>query len=155
MDTYLLFKSLHLIGVILFIGNVAVSGMWKAMADRTRDPRIIAFAQRLITMTDWTFTLTGVVLVGISGFASAGTAHLPMSTPWIAIGTGLFAGSGAIWLAILVPLQLKLGRLAKSFTDGGTIPDAYWRLEKLWVVFGILATILPIVAVPVMVFKAG
>ncbi len=42
MDAYLLLKTLHLLGVILFLGNIIVTGWWKAMADRTRDPMIIA-----------------------------------------------------------------------------------------------------------------
>ena len=29
------------------------------MADRTRDPKIIAFAQRQVTLTDWVFTFGG------------------------------------------------------------------------------------------------
>jgi uncharacterized membrane protein len=50
-------------------------------------------------------------------------------------------------------VQTKLGRLAKSFAQGGAIPADYWRLERLWAIFGIIATLLPLGAVAVMVFK--
>lgn len=51
-NPYLLIKSLHLLGVILFVGNIIVTGWWKVMADRTGNPAIIAFAQRQVTLTD-------------------------------------------------------------------------------------------------------
>ena len=54
------FKVVHLFGVILFLGNIIVTAVWKVMADRTGDPRIIAYAQRLVTLTDWIFTAGGV-----------------------------------------------------------------------------------------------
>jgi uncharacterized membrane protein len=44
MNTYLLLKSLHILGVVLFLGNIIITGWWKAMADRTRNPVVIAFA---------------------------------------------------------------------------------------------------------------
>jgi len=155
MQLYLILKSLHLVGVIMFIGNIAVTGWWKAMADRTRDPRIIAFAQRQVTLTDLAFTLGGVVLLGVSGATSAVLGGIDMATPWIKFGAMLFGAAGVVWLAILVPVQTRLGRLARGFAAGGAIPDAYWRLERVWVIFGLIATLLPLAAVPVMVFKAG
>jgi uncharacterized membrane protein len=148
-------KSLHLVGAIMFIGNIPVTGWWKAMADRTRDPRIIAFAQRQVTLTDMVFTLGGVVLLGLSGVASAALGGIDMATPWIKYRAMLFGAAGVVWLAILVPVQTRLGRLARGFATGGVIPDAYWRLERVWVIFGLIATLLPLAAVPVMVFKPG
>jgi uncharacterized membrane protein len=155
LDLYLLMKTLHLVGVILFVGNIAVTGWWKAMADRTRDPRIIAFAQRQVTLTDWAFTFSGVVLLALSGGAGAALGGIGLSTPWIKFGTMLFAASGVIWVAILVPLQMRLGRMAKAFATTGVIPAAYWRFEKRWAVFGLIATLLPLAPVPLMVFKVG
>jgi uncharacterized membrane protein len=154
MDSYLLLKTIHLVGAVLFIGNIIITGWWKFMADATRDPRIIGFAQRQVTLTDWVFTFGGVVLVGIGGIGNAELHDMPLNTPWLALGSALFIASGIIWIAILIPLQMKLGRMAKVFAGGGTIPPAYWRLEKLWAIFGVLATLLPLANIPVMVFKS-
>jgi uncharacterized membrane protein len=46
------FKVIHLLGVILFLGNIIVTGVWKVLADHTGEPRIIAYTQRLVTLTD-------------------------------------------------------------------------------------------------------
>ncbi len=41
----------------------------KVMADRTRNPVIIAFAQRQVTLTDYIFTGGGVVLILSNGLS--------------------------------------------------------------------------------------
>jgi catechol 2,3-dioxygenase-like lactoylglutathione lyase family enzyme len=41
------------------------------MADRTRDPTIIAFAQRQVTLTDFVFTAGGVALILATGAGNA------------------------------------------------------------------------------------
>jgi uncharacterized membrane protein len=155
MDSYLALKTLHLIGVVIFIGNIIVTAWWKAMADVTRDAKIIAFAQRQVTLTDWVFTLGGVTLLAIGGYGNAGLNHIPMTLPWLVWGNALFILSGLIWVAVLIPVQIRLARMARAFADGGGIPAGYWRLETIWGVFGVIATILPLVNIAIMVFKPG
>jgi uncharacterized membrane protein len=65
-------KMLHLFGVVMFMGNIIVTGWWKVMADRTGDYRIIAFAQRQVTLTDWVFTFGGALLVLFAAFGMVG-----------------------------------------------------------------------------------
>ena len=153
MDSYPLLKSLHLVGVVIFIGNIIVTGWWKVMADRTRDPKIIAFAQRQVTTTDWVFTVGGVTLLSIGGYGNAAVHGVPLTVTWLAWGNALFLLSGAIWIAILVPVQIRLARIARTFGEAGSIPHYYWRLETLWIVFGVIATLLPVANIPIMVFK--
>ena len=66
---YLAFKFVHLLGVVLFLGNIILTAVWKTLADQTREPRTIAYAQRLVTVTDWAFTLGGIVLILIGCYA--------------------------------------------------------------------------------------
>ena len=61
--SYEFWKLIHLSGMVLLVGNVTVTSIWKIYADRTRDARIIGFAQRLVTVTDWFFTFWGIVLL--------------------------------------------------------------------------------------------
>ena len=142
MDSYAIFKTIHIVGVILFVGNIAVTGWWKTMADRTRDPRIIAFAQRQVSLTDYVFTAGGLVLLIVGGAGSYAVGNLSPETPWIHLGTGFFAASGFVWFLVLIPVQRKLASLARDFASGGEIPDLYWRLEKRWATWGAIATLL-------------
>ena len=155
-SSYLWLKTLHLLGVVLFLGNIIVTGWWKVMADRTRDGRIVAFAQRQVTLTDYVFTLGGVLIVLGSGLANVYLHGLSYaSNPWLAWGTALFVASGIIWVVILVPLQAKLARLTRGFAAGQVIPEEYWRLCRAWNFWGLVATLLPVSVIYFMVFKGA
>ncbi len=154
MDIYLLLKSLHILGVILFIGNIIITGWWKFMADKTNNPVIIAFAQRQVTLTDYVFTLGGVLLVLGAGMGNAIIHDMDyFSIKWLAWGYGLFMISGVIWITILIPVQIKQAKMARGFSENTKIPDEYWKLCKAWNVFGSLATIIPMINIYWMVFK--
>ena len=62
MRAYLFLKGIHILGVILLLGNIIVTAWWRIMADRTRDPRVIAFAQQQVTWTDWVITAPGALI---------------------------------------------------------------------------------------------
>jgi len=154
MTSYTLFKMIHLLCVVLFLGNIIVTGVWKVMADRTGDARTIAFAQYLVTVTDWIFTFGGVVLVliGAYGMAYAGGLDL-RGENWLVWGQGLFVASGVIWAVILIPTQIIQARQAREFASSGDIPDSYRRHGRRWIVWGVIATILPLANLYFMVIK--
>jgi uncharacterized membrane protein len=146
--------ALHILGVVLFLGNIVVTAVWKALADRTRDPPVVAYAQRLVTITDVGFTATGVVLILVSGQVMADDYGGVFSGPtWLTVGWSLFVASGVIWILALVPIQVLQARLAREFRNAAAIPERYWRLSTLWAIFGSIATILPIGNLYFMVFK--
>jgi len=53
----------------------------------------------------------------------------------------------------LIPIQIAQARMARQFENGGEIPDRYWRLNRHWFVWGIAATVLPVVNIAIMVLK--
>lgn len=153
MEAHQIYKALHLFGAVIFLGNIIVTGWWKAQADRTRQPVVIAFAQRQVTLTDWMFTFGGALLAVAAGYADALSRGLPLDAPWLVWGQGLFLVSGLLWIGILMPVQVRQARLARGFAAGGPIPDAYWRLNRVAVATGITATLLPLANLYFMVFK--
>ena len=154
MDTYLLLKTLHIVGAILFLGNIIVTGWWKIMANRTGNPEIIAFAQRQVTLTDFIFTAGGSALLFTAGMANIIIYDIDMmATPWILWGLGLFTLSGIIWVSVLIPIQIKQAREAKQFTAQTVISKDYWKREMLWYIYGGLAVVLPLISLGLMVLK--
>ena len=152
--SYNAWLSLHILGVVLFVGNIIVTALWKTLADRTRNPPVVAYAQRLVTVTDIAFTATGVLLIIVAGQVMAREYGGVFGGPlWLTLGWSLFIASGVIWLLALIPIEVMQERLARSFRDGPTIPDRYWRLSRLWTIFGVIATALPLINIYLMVFK--
>ena len=153
MEIYLLLKSIHLLGVTIFLGNIIITAVWKVLADRTRSPAIVAYAQRLVTITDFAFTAIGVLLILVSGRMMASRFGEIGDILWLSWGWWLFIASGVIWVLILIPVQIKQTKLAKDFSKKSWIPENYWTLSNYWAVFGIIATILPLANLYFMVFK--
>lgn len=153
-DSYLILKTLHVIGAVVLLGNAVVTGFWKAMADRTGDIRVIRFAVRLVALTDILFTLVGAALVFSSGLINAMLHGMDfLEIRWMRWGLGLLAASGAIWGAVLIPLQIRLTKIVQSVSDTGPVPADYDRLSRTWAAFGTLSTLLLLAALVFMVVK--
>src|SRR5512138_1284545 len=71
-------KLLHVLAVVLFVGNITTGVFWKAFADRTKDPRLIAHTMAGIIASDRAFTIPGVFLILTGGIGAALVAHLPL-----------------------------------------------------------------------------
>ena len=143
----------HVVGVVLFLGNIVVTAVWKMLADRTRAPAVVAYAQRLVTVTDLAFTAPGAVLIAVSGPILAEDLGGVGGPAWLTLGFGLFVASGVIWVAALIPIQVAQARMARRFRNEAVVPPGYWRLANLWAVFGTIATLLPLANLYLMVAK--
>jgi uncharacterized membrane protein len=153
---YLFLKLVHIFAVVLFLGNIIVGVFWKAIADKSRDPRLMAFAMDGIIRSDRVFTIPGVFLILIGGFGAAGIGRLPMiRTPWIFWSIVLFTISGIAFMAFLVPIQKKLCAVAAAGADDASKMDwvAYARLSSQWKLWGLVALITPLIALVLMVLK--
>lgn len=152
---YLLLKLLHVLSVVVFLGNIITGLFWHAHAARTREARLLFHAMDGIMRSDRWFTLPGVVLITLSGVGAAMHAHLPiLGTPWIRWALALFAVSGVIYGAVVAPLQLRLRELARVGVASGSFDVArYERLARWWDIAGIAALVTPLAALALMVLK--
>lgn len=144
-------KIVHVLCACLFLGNVVVSGIWAAMAERTRNHAIIQFSNRLVLITDLLFTLTGAVGVVFTGHLMAARYGGDSAHPWITWSYALFGLSGLIWMLVLVPIQLKQRRLLQRTTQ---ITSEYLQWSRIWQVAGAVATALPLPIIYFMVTKS-
>jgi uncharacterized membrane protein len=147
-------KTLHVLAVVVFLGNIIIGIFWKLYADRSRDPRIIAHTMAGIIRADRWFTMPGAVLLVIFGFGAAGMGRLSLGSPWIAWSIVLIVISGLVFMVKLAPLQRKLLAVARAAVDGGEFDSAsYARLSSSWAIWGSVATIAPLIALVLMIFK--
>ena len=153
---YLWLKVLHVVAVVLFMGNIITGVFWQKHAGRTRDPRLIASAMRGIIGSDRLFTMPGVVLIILSGLAMAWVGGWPiLGTPWILWSIILFAVSGAVFMARLAPLQRRMAGFAEAGAAAGNFDlAAYQRMSKQWDFWGAIATLAPLAALALMVLKS-
>jgi uncharacterized membrane protein len=105
--SYDLLKTIHLFGVVMFLGNIIVTALWKTMADRTQNPEVIKFAQRLVVLTDWVFTGGGAVLLSIGATGMViDMGPTAFENSWVLSGTILFASRERFGSPHLFPFRL-------------------------------------------------
>jgi uncharacterized membrane protein len=151
---YLLMKTLHVLAVVVFLGNIIIGIFWKLRADRSCDPRIIAHTMAVLIGADRWFTMPAAILLVVFGFGAAGMGRLSLGSPWIAWSIVLIVISGLVFMVKLAPLQRKLLAVARAAVDGGEFDSAsYARLSSSWAIWGSVATIAPLIALVLMIFK--
>ena len=141
---YEIAKFLHLTGVVMLMGNITVTAIWKYFADRTQRPEVLSFAQKLVTYTDWSMTVWGVVLLTGGGYFMVFSVNWPLTLHWLLASQILFVVAGLIWLFLLVPIQVRQARLARNFA-GNDVGDDYRKLSRRWLFWGLIST-LPLLA---------
>ena len=152
---YLGLKLLHIVAVVLFLGNITTGLFWKRHADRSRDPRLILLGIEGLIRSDRWFTIPGVVAITAFGFAAAITGHHPiLRTGWIFWSLVLFTISGGAFMAKVAPLQRQLAQLARTGVESGTFDWAtYHARSREWEIWCVIALLAPAVALALMVLK--
>jgi uncharacterized membrane protein len=151
---YLTLKAVHVISVVLFLGNIITGVFWKVHADRSTELRVREQAILGLIRSDSLFTVPGVLLIIASGVALALIAHLPMlRTFWIGWSLALFGISGLAFALKVGPLQKKLLANTRAGLAGSWNEAEYHALSKSWGLWGAIATAAPLGAVFLMVMK--
>jgi uncharacterized membrane protein len=151
---YLVLKSLHVLSVVLFLGNIVTGVFWKLHADRNAELRGRELAIAGIIRADRWFTLPGVIVIIVTGLWMAIGSHLPLlGTPWILWGIILFGISGVCFGAFVGPLQKKLLANLRAGIAGSWDQAGYRRLSRAWEIWGGIATLAPVIALFLMVMK--
>jgi len=149
-----LWLVLHLIGVVLFIGNIITAAFWKVRADLQKNPILIHNTVKNVMLADYVFTLPGLVLIIVSGIVMAVQANMLVpGLNWLTVSLVLFAITGVVWLTILIPLQRAMIRHSAACIESGNISREYNQSSRLWAIIGSIATLLPVIILYLMVVK--
>ena len=153
METYVLLKTLHVIGATVLLGTGAGIAFFMLMAHRTRDPALIAHSASVVVLADPIFTASAVILQPLTGAGLAALAGFPLLSGWIGLSLGLYVVTGLCWLPV-VWIQIQLRNMAKAAASTGEpLPPRYFRLFRLWFVLGVPAFVAVLAIIWLMVAK--
>jgi len=152
---YAFLKLIHLIAVVIFLGNIITGLFWMRFAVKTKDLKIISFTMKGIRKADQYFTIPGVIIITAGGFLAAIYAHIPiLRTGWILWSIIMFSLSGLVFSFRLAPLQKKIYDLTFNKED---VNDFDWKnfnkLYSAWDAWGIIAMLTPLAAFVMMTLK--
>lgn len=146
-------KALHVVGAILFLGNVLTGALWGTVAVARRDARLVAHTLDVVNWSDAVFTGPGVLLVMYNGLAMAralGGVGANRFTLW---GLAVLWLVVALWLAAIVPAQHRIQRAAREAVDGAGWGKGYLAAVLQWSILGGLAGAASVAIAVVMVLK--
>ncbi len=145
---------LHVLGVILFLGNIITAAFWKVRAEVKKDLRLLHETVKNVMLADYIFTLPGIALILISGHRMAYlSGYSIFDVKWLAISYSLFILTGLIWLFILLPSQYAMIKHSKQSIENGALIQSYKKASMIWNIFGIIATLIPIIILFFMLLK--
>ena len=154
MNIYLLLKLIHVLAVIIFVGNITTGLFWMRQANKTRNYSIISFTMKGIITSDKWFTIPGVLIITAAGFSAAIHGGLPLlRTGWIFWSIVLFSLSGLIFSVKVAPLQKKILHCAENNAANEFGDKVYHSHLRQWETWGLLALITPLAALVMMVLK--
>ena len=109
-------KALHVVGAVIFVGNVVTQGLWISGANGTGNAGAIRAAIRTLGLTDLYFMGPGMFLVIANGALLAQAWGGVYRWSWLVAALVLFG----LWGTIAIPLtfvQVKQYKLARSASD--------------------------------------
>jgi uncharacterized membrane protein len=112
-------RALHVLGAVLLVGNVIVTGFWATFL--FAQPPGVPFrpVARAILWTDLLFTVGGAGLLTFSGIQLIlARGYSFWETPWLVKGVASLGLATALWVAVLLPDQFRLERLDAADADG-------------------------------------
>lgn len=136
VDWALALRWAHILGATVLMGTGAGIAFFNVMAQRSRDPALIAHVAGIVVIADMMFTATAAVAQPITGTLLAWELGWSLREPWLVTGIGLYLFVGAFWLPV-VWIQIRLRDLARvAARDGTALPAQYHRLYRVWFAFG-------------------
>lgn len=145
---------IHVLGVIMLLGNAFTVTFWKVRADYGKDLSLKLQTAKNIMILDYIFTLPSIAMILISGHLLASQAGYSVFTwSWLGLAYCLFIVSGIIWIFALLPLQIKMIKHGERSYEQNTMTREFAQASRSWNIFGILATVTPIVSMILMVWK--
>ena len=149
---YSIWKLLHILAVIVFLGNITVGVFWKLQADKSKDRLKIVETFKNLIKADRIFTMPSVTALFIFGVGTAMQGNMSLvETSWIMWSIIMLIISAFVFMAKVVPLQKQIIKLANSEEKFSW--DLYLSLSGKWNVWGTIATITPYIAVALMILK--
>lgn len=150
---YLLVKWIHILSATVLFGTGLGSAFYLFMANRKGNVANIYFAVSHVVIADFCFIAPAVVVQLVTGLWLLPLSGHVLTETWVGWGLALYLFAGFCWLPV-VWMQIRMRDLAKAaLGTAKPLPEAYWRLDRWWIVAGSLAFPAVVVVFYLMVVK--
>lgn len=152
---YAYFKLIHLIAVMLFLGNIITGIFWMRFAVNSKEASIISHTMNSIIKLDKYFTIPAVIIITAFGILGAYYSSLSiLKTGWILWSIILFSISGMLFSIKVAPLQKTIYLMSSN--SAIATKEGWMNFKKQylkWDTWGIISTLASLAAFVMMVLK--
>ncbi len=153
IDPDLILRLLHVLGACVLFGTGVGIAFFMLMAHRSSDPRAVAHTAGVVVIADIIFTATAAILQPVTGTLLAWRLGWSLLEGWVMLSLLLYVLVGAFWLPVLW-IQVKLRDYAVAAANSGeALPDAYYRLFRIWFACGVPAFLAVLVIIWLMLAR--
>lgn len=142
-------KILHILGAILFMGNMIIGPVWFFYAYYSKNVELLKFASKLLQLTDLYLTIPGAALTVLNGLFLASMYGGIQNAPWLFTSMLMLF---AMW-GLSIPLIFLQEKMYKTIDQE---PENYEKLDKImlnWAILGSAVMIPPTYIFYLMVTK--
>ena len=155
-DLYRLYKTLHVIAVVVLGGGFVLEAIAGPLVARARTVGEVRAYARMMYVSETYLSLPAALFVAGFGYATAAKIDLDYGQFWITLAQVLFYGLAILAIVFLRPAAAKLHKLAEATPDGPVTPEITAQLKKpVAMVVGPLVTFMFVVVIYLMVSKPG
>jgi uncharacterized membrane protein len=141
-------KWLHVLAAITAVGANLTYGIWTARA--SREPQVLPFVLRNISMIDRRIANPCYILLLLTGLTMALTVRIPLTTPWLLTALILYVLSALLGILAYAPVTRKQREILER--EGFDSP-AYRAIARQATGLGIAVTLDVVIIVFLMVVK--
>ena len=153
-DWYRLFKTLHVLGVILLGSGAVFEAVLGPMMPRAANVQELRVYTRILNLVERVIFPVAALLVAGFGYATASRLHIDLTTTWLLLGQILFFVAVGLGFGYLSRASRRLHEAVLATPDGPLTDDLKAQLANpLPAILGGLSTLLFIVIVFLMVDK--
>jgi uncharacterized membrane protein len=153
-DLYRLFKTLHVIAVVLLGGGFVLEGISGPLVARARSVQEVRVYARLMYISENYLSIPAAIGLAVFGYLTADRLSLDLDVTWLALGQALFYSIVILGLSILRPAANRLHRAAEAAPDGPVTPEIAAMLKQpLPTITGMLTSLAFVFVIYLMVAK--
>ena len=155
-DLYRLFKTLHVVSVVLLGGGFVLEAICGPLVARARTVQEARAYARLIYISENYLSLAAAVSIAVFGYLTADRAGLALDTTWLALGQVLFYAIAILAVVFLRTSANQLYGLTMSAPDVPLTPEIQALIRKpIAGIVGAATSVIFVFIIYLMVSKPG
>ncbi|HWC29927.1 MAG TPA: DUF2269 family protein [Dehalococcoidia bacterium] len=153
-DLYRLFKTLHVVAVVILGGGFVLEGIVGALVARVNTMQEARAYARLLYISENYLSLPAAIAIAVFGYLTADRFGYALDETWLALGQLLFYAIAVLAIVFLRTAANSLYRLTRDAQDGPLTPEVAAQLRsKAPAIVGPVTSVMFVAIIYLMVAK--